>query len=45
MTGKLLRVAWALLLVALPCVAAPQASPDSQARALLEDGRAYWNKK
>jgi TolA-binding protein len=45
MTGKLLRVAWALALVIVPRVATSQSSPDAQARALLEDGRAYWNKK
>jgi TolA-binding protein len=32
-----------LLLLALP--AFPQASPEEQARGLLEDGRSYWGKK
>jgi TolA-binding protein len=45
MAGKFLRVAWALALLAVPRVATSQGSPETQARALLEDGRAYWNKK
>lgn len=45
MKPNLRRVLALGALLALPRVAAPQASPDAQARALLEDGRAYWAKK
>jgi TolA-binding protein len=45
MKANLRRAALLGVLLALPRVGAPQASPDAQARSLLEDGRAYWAKK
>lgn len=38
------RAGLVALLLALAAPAAPQASPEEQARRLLEDGRQYWSK-